>query len=208
MDHVKVEHVVAGSGLSRIYYFIRHRRRSLVGTAVPEPHASAEVASRKRKAGKECPTEAVGSGGVGLASPEGPTDAESAAAEVEAEVRSASDPSAIVATYGMPACTEGAPLDPDCAAALDMFIDALGAEAANLALRFQAHGGVYVAVCALAGMCICTISLSAYTAINWSNNKSIFSAHTATSSVASTAPRFACLSSLPLIRIVPARMPH
>ena len=35
--------------------------------------------------------------------------------------------------------------DPDCVKAVDMFVDALGAEAANLALRFQAQGGVFLA---------------------------------------------------------------
>ena len=36
-------------------------------------------------------------------------------------------------------------VDPTCAAAVDTFLSLLGAEAANMALRYQATGGVYVA---------------------------------------------------------------
>ena len=35
--------------------------------------------------------------------------------------------------------------DPACVRALDMFVEILGAEAGNLALRYMATGGVYVA---------------------------------------------------------------
>lgn len=108
--HIKVEHVVSGLGLSRIYHFLRERERVVC-----------DESRRKRKAANH-PDEA--------------------AAAVEAEVLAASDPSAVVAQYATPG-EKGA--DAHCVAALDMFIDALGAEAANLALRFQAHGGVYIA---------------------------------------------------------------
>ena len=65
-----------------------------------------------------------------------------AAAAVDAEVRAAIDPSAIVAAHGTP----GEPgADAHCVAAMEAFLDALGAEAANLALRFQAQGGVFLA---------------------------------------------------------------
>ena len=65
-----------------------------------------------------------------------------AAAAVDAEVRAAIDPSAVVAAHGTPG-EMGA--DPYCMAAMEAFLDALGAEAANLALRFQAQGGVFLA---------------------------------------------------------------
>lgn len=94
--HVKVEHVVSGLGLSRIYSFLRER-----------------------------------DGG-----------GDEAAQAIEAEVLASPDPSAVVAAHATPG---EAGADEHCIAALDMFIDALGAEAANLALRFQAHGGVYIA---------------------------------------------------------------
>ena len=37
------------------------------------------------------------------------------------------------------------PVDPLCSRAMEMFLDALGAEASNMALRYQALGGVYIA---------------------------------------------------------------
>jgi glucokinase len=108
--HIKVEHVVSGQGISRIYSFLRERDAGRRGGA------------RKHKA----------------------TDArvDDAAAAVEAAVRSAPDASAVIAAHSTPG---DASADAHCVAAVDMFIDALGAEAANLAVRFQAHGGVYLA---------------------------------------------------------------
>ena len=120
VEHVKVEHVVSGLGLSRIYQFLRARARDGGSGAV---RGGAAGGSRKRK-------------GVADAS------SDDAAAAVEAAVLAATDPSAVVARHGTPG---EAGADAHCIAALDMFIDALGAEAANLALRFQAHGGVYIA---------------------------------------------------------------
>ena len=69
-------------------------------------------------------------------------DSEGTADAVEEEVRAADDAGAAIAAHG-DAAAEGA--DADCVAAVDMFVEALGAEAANLALRFQAFGGVYIA---------------------------------------------------------------
>jgi len=70
------------------------------------------------------------------------TSGTAAAHEVEAAVRSAADPSAAIASR----CTPGEPgADATCVAAMEMLISALGAEAANAALRFQAHGGVFLA---------------------------------------------------------------
>ena len=42
--------------------------------------------------------------------------------------------------------TAGAPgADALCVKVVDMFLDALGAEAGNMAIRYQASGGVYIA---------------------------------------------------------------
>ena len=61
---------------------------------------------------------------------------------IAAAIRASADPSAVVAAHG----TRGAAgEDAMCVRAVDLFINALGVEAANLALRFQAHGGVYIA---------------------------------------------------------------
>jgi copper homeostasis protein len=98
-SHVKVEHVVSGSGIKRAYDFVRVRRDS---TAELIPESAADAA-----------------------------------------VRDAADPSAVIAALSVPA--DAHPADPLCTAAMQMFVDALGAEAANLALRVQAHGGVFIA---------------------------------------------------------------
>ena len=45
--------------------------------------------------------------------------------------------------------------DEYCVAALDFFLHVLGAEAANLALRFQAHGGVFLAGGVMAKLAPC-----------------------------------------------------
>ena len=85
-SHVKVEHVVSGSGIKRAYDFLRVRR-----------DATAELIS------------------------------ESAA---DAAVRDAADPSAVIAAFSVPA--DAHPADPLCTAAMQMFVDALGAEAAKI----------------------------------------------------------------------------
>ena len=110
--HVKVEHVVSGLGISRIYDFLRQRG--------PRPGADCSGAEDAAAQQRD----------------------EAAALAVEAEVRASADPSATVSAHADPLLPS---FDPTCGQALDMFLDALGAEAANLALRFQAHGGVYVA---------------------------------------------------------------
>ena len=108
VEHVKVEHVVSGLGLARIYAFLRHSEESKAGEAA---EASAAEAAAD-------------------------------AAAVQSEVEAAPEPSVVVASRGT--AGEGHS-DPHCVAAVEMFLEALGAEAANLALRFQAHGGVYIA---------------------------------------------------------------
>ena len=114
VDHVKVEHVVSGLGISRIYAFLRAGGQGGQG----------------------------GAGGTSKRRRTSTTPADDRAAAIQAEVDAAVDPSAVVVAHG----TLGSPnADPECVAAVDMFIDALGAEAANLALRFQAFGGVYIA---------------------------------------------------------------
>ncbi len=60
------------------------------------------------------------------------------APEVRAAME-AGDPAAVVGQYG----TAGR--DPLCVQALDVFLDVYGAEAGNMALRFLARGGVYLA---------------------------------------------------------------
>ena len=107
VTHVKVEHVVSGLAISRIYAFLRHASES-------------RGAKRQRTS----------------------TAADASAAAVEAAVKAAADPSAVIAAHSTPGSADA---DPHCVQAMDMFIDALGAEAANLALRFQAFGGVFIA---------------------------------------------------------------
>ena len=125
VTHVKVEHVVSGSGLARIYLFLRS----------------------EGAAGLRSSTFEHDDGGVNA-----PYGDAAAAAAVEAEVRAAADPSAAVAARGTPG-EVGA--DEYCVAALDLFLHVLGAEAANLALRFQAHGGVFLAGGVMAKLAPC-----------------------------------------------------
>ena len=117
--HVKVEHVVSGSGIKNIYDFLSDERK----------RQDAESGGSSRGRGTKRKQELVPA-----------QTAEELA--VAAAVQSAADPSALIATHGTPGA-EGT--DALCVATLDLFIDALGAEAANLALRFQAFGGVHVA---------------------------------------------------------------
>jgi hypothetical protein len=79
--------------------------------------------------------------------------------EVAAEVAAAPEPAAVITVHGSPTTTTttsgggggaaGVVVVPArcglCARAVDAFLFALGAEAANLALRFQATGGVFIA---------------------------------------------------------------
>ena len=51
-------------------------------------------------------------------------------------------PAGVVAAHG----TSGQPgADPLCVFALDCYLDTLGQEAANMAMRFLARGGVFIA---------------------------------------------------------------
>jgi len=69
-----------------------------------------------------------------LASQRDPTEQPAVRAEMDA-----GDPGAVITKHGL------AGTDPLCAKALDLFIDAFGAEAGNLALTAVAIGGVYLA---------------------------------------------------------------
>ena len=61
---------------------------------------------------------------------------------VDAEIAASAQPAGVIAAHG----TAGAPgADRICVQAIDRFLDTLGAEAANLALRYLARGGVYIA---------------------------------------------------------------
>ena len=63
-------------------------------------------------------------------------------AALDAAVLGADEPAAVIAQH----CTAGeVGADALCVAAVDIFLDALGAEAGNLAVRYQAKGGVYIA---------------------------------------------------------------
>ena len=119
ISHVKVEHVVSGSGLQRVWEWCLCERQQAPPTQ--EQHVEGEGARRKRKAERSVEETTMG---------------------VEAAIRSSADIPGAIAARG----TAGVPgADPTCIAAVDVFVEALGAEAANLALRFQALGGVYIA---------------------------------------------------------------
>lgn len=71
---------------------------------------------------------------------------------VDAAIMSAEEPAGVIALNCNPigidapnAHIHGSEGDPLCAAAIDMFLTALGAEAGNMAIRYQAKGGVYIA---------------------------------------------------------------
>ena len=62
--------------------------------------------------------------------------------DVDAEFKASNQPAAVVAAHG----TAGLPgSDPLCVTAINCFLETLGQEAANLAMRYMARGGVYVA---------------------------------------------------------------
>lgn len=63
-------------------------------------------------------------------------------AVVDAEFTASTQPAGVVAAHG----TDGEPgADPLCVLALDCFLDTLGQEAANMAMRFLSRGGIYIA---------------------------------------------------------------
>ena len=61
-------------------------------------------------------------------------------ADLHARILAAAEPAALIVEHAA-----ADPPEPICSRALAIFLDALGGEAANLALRFQAYGGVYLA---------------------------------------------------------------
>ena len=131
-----MEHVVSAAGIARIYYYLR-------AVAATTADSGARSAMRQRlESGLASGQGSAAIADANVADAAATADAGAAAAAVDAEVRAAIDPSAVVAAHGTPGET-GA--DPHCVAAMDAFLDALGAEAANLALRFQAQGGVFLA---------------------------------------------------------------
>ena len=56
--------------------------------------------------------------------------------ELDARVLDADEPAAVIAQHDT---------DPLCVRSVNMFLEALGAEAGNMAIRYQAKGGVYIA---------------------------------------------------------------
>ena len=66
---------------------------------------------------------------------------------VDAAIAASDQPAGVIAAHGTP----GPGSDPICVQAIDNFLDTLGAEAGNLALRFLARGGVYIAGGGIAG---------------------------------------------------------
>lgn len=180
--------MVSGSGLLRIYEFLRGQSAG----GQPAGGAVQGGGRRKRKAADDGETaderEGVASASglpsvtpSGAVTPSGEDAVPDAAGRcrsrlLEAAIREAVDPSATIAAHASggepsadPTCVAarhrhvgapGLPLaftrlspplsppaapDCRCVAAMDMFIDALGAEAANLALRVQAYGGIFIA---------------------------------------------------------------
>jgi glucokinase len=63
-------------------------------------------------------------------------------AALDAEILAADEPAGVIGQHGT-AGADGA--DPLCVRAVDIFLDALGAEAGNMAIRYQAKGGVFIA---------------------------------------------------------------
>ena len=139
-----MEHVVSAAGIARIYAFVRmeHMRAEAAATSDSGAHRG----TRKRRAAAADAADVAqatdAAAAAAAAAATAAAAAAAAAAVVEAEVQAAIDPSAVVAAHGTSGET-GA--DAHCVAAMEAFLDVLGAEAANLALRFQAHGGVYLA---------------------------------------------------------------
>ena len=62
--------------------------------------------------------------------------------DIQAEFSSSAQPAAVVAAHGT-AGRQGE--DAHCVFAIDCFLETLGQEAANLAMRFLARGGVWIA---------------------------------------------------------------
>eukprot|EP00946_MAST-07B_sp_MAST-7B-sp1_P001663 g1663.t1 len=64
-------------------------------------------------------------------------------AELDARILSADEPAAVIAEHG--AQPEASAADQLCVKSINMFLDTLGAEAGNLAIRYQSKGGVFIA---------------------------------------------------------------
>lgn len=68
--------------------------------------------------------------------------------EIDAAIMAAAEPAGVIASYCTPAIDGQQQIAPGtalCAAAVDVFLTALGAEAGNMAIRHQAKDGVYIA---------------------------------------------------------------
>jgi glucokinase len=72
----------------------------------------------------------------------GPSGDSSQAAAVDADIAASDQPAGVIAAHGTPGQAGSVPL---CCQAIDCFLDTLGAEAGNMAMRFLARGGVYIA---------------------------------------------------------------
>lgn len=64
------------------------------------------------------------------------------------EIMEATEAAGVIGQHCVPGTDEA---DPLCIQAVNLFLDALGAEASNLALRYQAKGGVFIAGGGIAG---------------------------------------------------------
>ena len=71
--------------------------------------------------------------------------------EIDTMFAASDQPAGVVATHGTAGQLDA---DPLCVFAIDCYLDTLGQEAANLAMRFLARGGVYIAGGGIAGKMI------------------------------------------------------
>ena len=120
--YVPVDRVVSGQGIASWYTFLGH-------TDVGKAHFLAAIANGDTSYGKYHALGASGREELG------------ATREIDDEFNGCDQPAGVVARHG----TVGAGADPLCVFAIDCFLDTLGQEAANLAMRFLARGGVYIA---------------------------------------------------------------
>lgn len=127
--YVSIGRVVSGQGIASWYAFLRSERgKAFSGGAAPDPRIDAEIEASAQPAGVIAaygnpPAAAEGGGGGGGAG--GDTGSEG-----HSPPRPPPSPP---------------PSDPLCVLAIDRFLDTLGAEAGNLAMRYVARGGVYIA---------------------------------------------------------------
>ena len=121
--YVPVDRVVSGQGIASWYTFLGH-------TDVGKAHFHVAIANGDTSYGND---HALGASGREAL---GPTR------EVDEEFNGCDQPAGVVARHGTVGTAEA---DPLCVFAIDCFLDTLGQEAANLAMRFLARGGVYIA---------------------------------------------------------------